>query len=408
MKIAILWKNDYPWDVRVEKISKSLIRFGHEVHIIARNLKRLPLYENLDGIHVHRLRSFNNSSLNAVFSIPFFINPFWYLEISRVCREHRIDLIITRDLPLVLNGAVVAKMRGIPTVFDMAENYPALWAEVARTHGFKVSNFVLKNPVLGKYLERCCLKLVDHSLVVVDEAKKHLVALGVQEGKISIVGNTPNIDEIEKHLSRASGFIERWRGKTVLLYQGYVNRARGLRVAVRAMPRLIKECSNLLLVIIGDGDDLEALRKLRTELKMENHVELLGWVTPNEIPALIAASDIGIIPHHATEHKNTTVPNKLFDYMVCGKPVIVSSAKPLKRIVNEEKCGLVFEAEDVDSFIETVMQMIGNASVMKQFGERGREAVRKRYNWDRDSNVLNNMVEGIHQERLQRHESSLI
>ncbi|MEW6418490.1 MAG: glycosyltransferase family 4 protein [Nitrospirota bacterium] len=406
MRIAILWKNDYPWDVRVEKISKSLISFGHEVHIIARNLKKLPSYEKLDGIHVHRLRSLNNDSLNAAFSIPSFLNPFWYLRINKICTEHQIDLIVIRDLPLVLNGVAIAKMRGIPTLFDMAENYSALWMEVARSHGFKISNFILKNPVLGRYLERFCVKLVDHILVVIEEAKKHLVDLGVKEEKISIVSNTPDIREVEKQLSRASRQIERWNGKTVLLYQGYVNKARGLRVAVQAMPRLIKEYHNLVLVIIGDGDDLQALRNLRADLKMENHVELLGWVTSNEISALIAASDIGIIPHYASEHKNTTVPNKLFDYMVCGKPVIVSSAKPLKRIVDEEKCGLVFESGNVESFSKAVMQMISHPSAMKQFGERGREAVKKRYNWERDSRILKNVVEGPRQRHLQRHESS--
>jgi len=55
--ILYIWDSDYPWDVRAEKICQSLVRHGFESHIAARNLKKRPCYEKIDGIHVHRIRN---------------------------------------------------------------------------------------------------------------------------------------------------------------------------------------------------------------------------------------------------------------------------------------------------------------------------------------------------------------
>jgi len=391
MKIAIVWKNDYPWDVRVEKISKTLFSLGHEVHIICRNLEKRKVEENISGIFIHRLKPFKRRILNSFISTPAFFNPFWIFKIYQVCKEYGVDLLIIRDLPLVLNGIVVAKQKGIPTIFDMAENYPALWQEVTFGSKFNMFNYILKNPIIGRYLEKYCVSAVDHILAVVAEAKQHLIQLGVDEKKISIVSNTPQINNNNRRGSFQTK--EGWAGKFVLLYQGYVNEARGLEVVLLSMPGLLKKFNNLLLVIVGDGDDLLRLKALSRKLKIEGNVNFYGWVSFESIYPMISHSDVCVIPHRATMHKNTTIPNKLFDYMACGKPVIVSDAKPLKRIVEEEKCGLVFASGNRDSFAMNMSRMIQDSAMAHTMGLRGQDAVNKKYNWHVDSLVLKNVIE---------------
>jgi len=107
MRIALIWKNDYPWDIRVEKMGRSLLSCGHEIHIIASNNKKEKTHEKLDGLFIHRLKTFKRSTINKIVSTPFFLNPFWVLPIYRVCKKYKVDIIIVRDLPLVLCGIVV-------------------------------------------------------------------------------------------------------------------------------------------------------------------------------------------------------------------------------------------------------------------------------------------------------------
>lgn len=72
-------------------------------------------------------------------------------------------------------------------------------------------------------------------------------------------------------------------------------------------------------------------------------MQFLEWLDYPKAIDVIKESDVGLVSHHAIESWNTTVPNKLFEYMLMGKPVIVSNAKPAERIVREERCGMVFK-----------------------------------------------------------------
>lgn len=393
MKIALVWKDDYPWDIRVEKIGKALASFGHETHILARNLKKNKTEEVVDGMIVHRLPPLRSDFLNTLSSIPAFFNPRWVWSLYRLCTRQLIDMIIVRDLPLMLSGLLVGRLLRIPVIFDMAELYSAMWADLNAAEG-RWSDYVLKNPRVGKALERIAVKHADHTLVVVEEAKSRLIEMGASESKISIVSNTPSLKEFER-LHRAGQADGRWHGKIVLLYHGHINSARGLETIIQAMPALAAKFDNVMLALIGDGDGLVPFKALSRQLKIEPHVEFTGWLGFEQIPSLIRAATICVIPHLATEHKQTTIPNKLFDYMACGKPVIVSDAGPLKRIVEEEKSGLVFVSGDEVSFIHAATQLIVNPSLRRTLGENGLAAVKRRYNWEHDTEILKNRIEQL-------------
>src|SRR3972149_2248964 len=104
----------------------------------------------------------------------------------------------------------------------------------------------------------------------------------------------------------------------------------------------MKKYPETRLQIIGDGTELNSLKGLVKILNLEKSVDLKGWVNFSEVPKIIKESTICLIPHLRSEHTDTTIPNKIFDYMAMGKPVVASDCEPLKRIIQEEKCGFVF------------------------------------------------------------------
>jgi hypothetical protein len=91
MKILYIWDADYPWDVRVEKICTSLMKNDNEVYITARNLKKLPEYENMDCLHVYRLKSYRNNKINYALSFPAFFSPFWKRFIDTIITNYSIQ-----------------------------------------------------------------------------------------------------------------------------------------------------------------------------------------------------------------------------------------------------------------------------------------------------------------------------
>lgn len=392
MRIGLVWKDDFPWDPRVDKIARTLMRAGHEVHVLARNSRAAVSHEVIDGLPVHRLPPLGHRDLNRASGTPVFFNPRWLAAIDRLCREQRLDVLIARDMPLVLACARAARRHGARLVFDMAENYPAMWRGVNVAGRRSIGSMILKNPAVADRLERRSLEASDLVLVVVEESRERLLGLGVPGARIELVSNTPDLAALAASAAAAAGAGATERGAraragggATLLYQGFVNRPRGLHTVIEGLPLLLERHPTTHVVIAGAGDYVEALRELAVRLGVADHVELLGWVDHRQIPAMIRAADAGLVPHLYSDHTNTTVPNKIFDYMAEGRPVLVSHARPLARITRAERCGLVFESGDPRSFAAAAIALLDDPNGAMEMGRRGLDAVRREYNWERDA-----------------------
>lgn len=382
-KILMVWGADYPWDVRIEKTSNSLIKAGHEVHLVCRNLERKPIFERMAELNVHRLRAFPGI-LNAILSIPFFLNIIWLLKLRQVVKRCNIDMIVVRDLPMSPAGTFIASMFKLPCVLDMAEVYPAMW-RVAFDEGRATwGDRLLKNPKVAELIERRFLKKMSHIWVMVEESRQRLLDLGVKEKNISIVGNTPLISEESSSVDVVSPSKG---GAVKIIYTGIVSPMRGLDTVTYAVKKLKDDGFRVQFVVAGDGPYLQAIKELVQQLGLSEEVKLLGWVDHKQLPALLADSHIGIVPHKVNGHTNTTLPNKLFDYMGYGLPVIVSNAIPLERIVKECACGMAYQDQCVDSLKEAVVSLL-EPGMLAQYGRSGREAYKEIYNWEVDEAVM--------------------
>lgn len=395
MVICKIWDADYPWDVRVEKVCQSLQQ-KHEVHLVCRNTKGRRAYENADGIHIHRLPFLHLGSawLNKVIGFPAFFNPLWIITVWRIVHRYGANLILVRDLPLTLTALLVGRWEGIPVVMDMAENYPAmmqdLWSREVRS-----KNLLVRNPALVRLIEKICVRYVDHIVAVIEESRERLMDLGVPAKKVSLVMNTPTLERLSGHDSQDSTQAGNEHTHDLnIVYLGLLEWPRGLETAIRAIQLVRTELSRVKLVVIGSGRDEATFKALVARLNLAEQVQFLGWLKYREAIASISAADVGLVPHHATFSWNTTIPNKLFDYMSMGKPVIVSNAKPTERIVREENCGLVFNDRDAKSLAEAVLKL-SDVRIRRDLGRRGQEAVIRKYNWAVDEARLFRVIEKV-------------
>lgn len=388
MIICKVWDADYPWDVRVEKVSRSLGR-EHEVHLVSRNLRRQPTHELRAGLHIHRLplMSWAPDRLHAVLGFPAFFNPLWIRAIWRTARRSGAQVLLVRDLPLALSSVLVGRALGIPVVLDMAENYPAMIQDVWDSGRARIGDRVVRNPRLVRFVERMAVRLVNHVVVVVDESRDRLAAMGVPASRMSLVMNTPSVERADVHRSQDSGRRERQPDEMVIAYLGLLEEPRGLGTAIQAMREVRRRLPRARLVIIGSGRDEGQFRQEAARTGVADCVEFRGWVEYKEALAWLSRCDVGLVPHHATQSWQTTIPNKLFDYMSLGKPVIVSNARPTERIVTEERCGLVFRDRDAASLAEAIVQM-GDPAFREACGQRGRAAIVRRYHWEADERRL--------------------
>lgn len=385
MKVVLVHYDDYPWDVRIEKFLRVLENLCDEVHLITRNRKRLPIHQRIGSIIVHRLRPLPSiDNWTTLLDSPAFLNPRWFHRIGEVVTQVEPSIVIVRDLPLALACRYWARRVGAPLIFDMAEDYPAMFSAYHpwETIRERLVNLILRNERLARTVERISIRTADHLLVVTEEQRDRLVRSGVSEDKITIVRNTPvTFSCTANHNgSRAPKVI----------YVGEVHHMRGLDCAIRAIGRLVRNARNIYFRILGTGKTEAALRKLAAREAPQN-ISFQGWVDHSQLPAELASSDIGLIPHQCNKFTSTTVPNKLFDYMAAGLPVVASATTPLARLIEETKCGLVFPSGD-DGALAEALESLYDPNRRRRLGTNGREAVERRYNWTVDGGVLRNTV----------------
>jgi len=388
LTICAVWDADYPWDVRVEKVCRSLAR-DHEVHLVSRNAKRRPIYERAQAFHIHRLPAapWMPDRLHAALGFPAFFNPVWIRAIRRTVRRSRADVLVVRDIPLALTAVMVGRASRIPVVLDMAENYPAMIEDFRASRLDRRGFRVVRHPRLVRLVERLAIRQADHIVVVVDESRDRLVGMGVPDSKISVVMNTPMLDRRPAQRPK-EGVEEGSRpGELLIAYLGVLEVPRGVGTAIRAMAQVRRRLPGARLVVIGAGRDEWRFREEAGRLGVTGSVEFRGWVDYKDALALLAQCDVGLVPHHVTESWQTTMPNKLFDYMSLGKPVIVSNARPTERVVNEERCGLVFPDRDPTALAEAIVAMADPAA-RAAYGRRGRDAIHRQYNWAVDERRL--------------------
>lgn len=389
MSICLVFQLQYPWDIRVEKMINSLNKAKYKVDLVCRNEDGLPVREQVnDYFAIHRLPGGAGNVSRKILNFPAFFSPVWIGKILSTIRKSNSKLVIVRDLPLGPAALIAAKLTKLPVVLDMAENYPAMIKDTWKYRGPRWSDYAIRNPYLLKKLEEWLLPRLD-AIWVVSEASRKRVAglLGDASQPVRVIGNTPRLDEMQKLLPHPLAAKMSEHSGLVILYTGGLEECRGLETVIKAMSAVARGSIDPMLVIVGEGSSQERLRSLSRELGVASRVLMPGWIDHAFLPALISEADVCVVPHYVTEHTDTTLPNKIFDYMALSKPVIASHAASLSDIVNSYKCGLTYHDTDQQE-LACALRKINNADLRASLGLSGRAAVWSEFNWAQDEKTL--------------------
>lgn len=381
LSICLVWQADYPWDVRAEKIAAALTGAGHHVNLLARNRSGRPELEQLQEATVRRLRPWGWAPrwLDDAATFPAFFNPRWQQHILRVARRTGAEVILCRDLPLAIPSILAARRLRIPVLLDMAENYPAMLESRRATGRRRIWDWLLRNPALARLIEQWVLPRVDGILVVVEESGQRLIASGVPAERIALVSNTPPLSRLE-----APPATHPEHGPLKIVYLGRVEEQRGIGTLLEATALLRGDGLLPEVTIYGGGQDFPLFRQRAVALGLEPPSVVFRGQVPNEVAlAELADAHVGVIPHWPDAQMDTTVPNKLFDYMAAGLAVVASDAAPLRRIVSTAGCGTVYPGRDAAALARTLRRLNDGAARRAAAG-RGRDAIRAVYHWELD------------------------
>jgi len=368
----------FPPDDRVFKEAQLLVNQGFQVTIACTLKGDEPLFENYKGITVYRkhLPKLIYKSSVAALKFPVYFN-WWKRFLQELFARDSFDCIHIHDLPLAKVGLYFKQKHTLKLVIDLHENWPAYLTKA--THTQTILGKLLSSEQQWRTYEKWAAVHADKVVTVVDEMKNRIVRLGVSQEKVAVLQNTIVPEEYPNQKE------EQMNQPFTLIFAGGINIERGLQYIIPAIKILKQHIPDIKLIIIGKGSYLPTLKQLASDFEVSNHVDFIGWKPLKELMEITAKADIALIPHLKWEQTDCSSPNKLFQYMHAGVPLLVSNCDSVARIVNETNCGESYAFDQVDEFAEKVLKLYRNPDYRKQLSENGKKWIFEKYNWNESS-----------------------
>lgn len=371
-KVLMIIPNRDILQVRPIKIAKTLSQNGYDVKILTCDMKgNRAKTEYINGCKIYnfRLKTQNRVMLYISYLILWwpYIFLFILLDDSEILHPYNFFVLI----PTVLANIVKRKK----VIYDLADFC---------SEGLSpdVPKFVRS---LLFWLERFFIGFVDGVIIVDEMRKKYLKGTNVKT--LEIIMNCPqdfsNIFNVKLKKRKKNG-------EFCIYYGGWLSEKRGIKQIIRAIDGL----EDVKLIVAGFGPDEHKLKLLFNTRK---NVNFVGMIPYEESIRYTFEADVVIAFYDPQIPINRLAsPNKLFEAMMCGTPIIVNSeAIPVAKIVIREKCGLVVPYNDIQGLRNAILKLKKNINLRIKLGLNGRKAFEREYNWAEMERRLLKFYEGF-------------
>ncbi len=377
---------------RAERAARAAAGAGYRVDVIALRGEGEPAHERLAGITVWRLpirhRRGAPIAMMALEYCAFTMLAGLWTLILRL--RGKVSVVEVHSPPefLILAG-LLPKLLGARLLLDVRDLSSHLWE--ARFGASRRDAIVIG---LLRRLERMACAMADGVLTVHDPYKAQLVARGAEERRITIVMNAPEESLIAAVKSSPAPPGD---GEFTVAYHGTITRWYGVDLLVQAIGLLHAQERHVRAVILGEGDQLEAVRKLAAELGLDDSVSFSNRYLPiEEALRAVAGTDCGIISNQQSEINRFILPNKLFEYVALGIPVVSARLETVAAYFDDENVTFC-RPGDPASLASAIAWVMDERAAAKQKSTRA-QARAQLYRWDtsrsRYLNVLYDLQRG--------------
>ncbi len=367
---------------RHEEMSRYLSEKGHKVTVITSPVsyltgesntnngfnKKGPSDHNLEVIRSYSLpgihRSFYKRLVGfVVFSITSFFNAL---------RVKNVDIVWGTSPPLFqgFSACLVSRVKRKPFLFEVRDLWPA----------FAIAVGVLKNPLLisaSLWLEKFLYRHADCVLVNSPGFIDHVKQEGATRVELIPNGADQDMFDPDNHgteFRKAHGL----EGKFLAMYAGAHGLSNDLGIILEAA-NLLKVKPEIQFVLLGDGKEKPALRQLAEKMGLHNLL-FLPSIPKRQMGAALAAADACIAILKPIEPFKTTYPNKVFDYMAAGRPVILAIDGVIRQVVENNKAGIFIHPGRADELAAAVLKIMEHPETGMEMGRAGRRVIERSYN----------------------------
>lgn len=345
-------------DVRIyHKISRTLADAGHDVHMVA---PAPGAGERPDPGHI------TMHWLPPSGSRPARLLNAW--RAVGAVRRVRPDVVHFHD-PELMPTALLLRCLGIRVVYDVHEDLPA---DIMQKEW--ISKF-LRRPVslVARLSEWCFTRLAATAIIPVTNH----IARRFPPRRTVVVQNYPLLEELQSSSGSAPG-----KPPGSFVYIGGITRDRGGLEMIEAASQ-----AGVAVDLVGPVVPPAFKRELESAAE-GTPATLVGSVSRTEVGTRLANARASFVLFHPAPNHTNAQPNKLFESMSAGVPVIASDFPAWRRIVDGEQCGLLVDPLDSQAIAHAMTWLLEHHEDAEAMGRRGRQAVEQRYNWESESTRL--------------------
>lgn len=355
-------------------ISQELIKDGHQITMITSSSEicEAEIEKQIDGIRVIYLKEPYDQGMSLAKRLKAFFG-FVRKSIRVVKKQRGIDLVIATSTPLTVGliALYVKQFRKIPYIFEVRD----LWPEVPIQMG------AFKNPFIinaARWLEKKIYRNAEH-VVALSPGMQDGVIKYIHPDRVSMIPNMSKIDKFwprkkDLELMRELG-LKKYSFKIV--HFGSLGLANGAASIIESA-RYLENDRTIEFIFIGGGSQEQELKNLCLKYELTN-VRFLGHFPMQQTSEIVNFCDISIVSFKDLPILYTNSPNKFFDSLSAGKPIIVNSAGWTKKIVEEYGCGAYVNPGKPGELVSKIRYFQAHPDIVIQMGRKSRELAENKY-----------------------------
>ena len=314
--VCLIVQNYYEFDPRVRRKAEALASAGWDVDVLALQSEGAAQSYDLNGVHVETMALGKQRGSLARYGFEYASFLLWtFYRVHSQMRRKRYAVIDVNTLPdFLIFAPLFARRMGAKLVLDMHEITPEFYRS---KYGMDERSWIVR--VLA-IVEKMSFDFADHVLTINQPILDLLVARGLPRSKATIIMNSAD----GARFASAAVPAARAEKPFAMIYHGTLTRIYGLDRAIEAFAIAERDMPGAELWILGSGPERTALGDLAKSRGLESKVKLIGQVPGSEIPGWLERSDVGVLPIRRDPLLDFAFPNKLPEYIVSGKAVIIS------------------------------------------------------------------------------------
>lgn len=336
------------------------------------------IFEEMEGLKVHRSYIYVSKSKSIVKRLMNYFSFVWSSYwVGKSKMEKRYDFVFCESPPLFLGISAysLAKMKKAKFIFNVSD----LWPESAEKLGLVTNPLFLKMAtILEERMYRKATLVSGQTMGIVNNIQSRFPDKKVYWLPNGVDINYYSPEKIRSNWREENGFKQEDK---LFLYAGIIGHAQGLEVVLQAA-NLLKEEKQAKFILLGSGPCKKELEKMATEMELKNLI-FMEAVTKKEMPFILKAIDVALIPLKKLDLFKGAIPSKIFENLAMKVPILLGVEGEAKKLFIEEgNAGLFYEPEDANDLAQKVLELLQDENKIKELGENGASYVAQNFNRD--------------------------